>query len=173
MVQKSPLKKQAELVTLVRKSIVVSVLLATVCMALSYFSVTFSQSVSLGGFRGGAALRVSGGAPGAAERSRAREQSAFLAGCPGLGPRSRSSLPCRNSSSVCPGCQELLQQQRVLLPCATSVWTSPQEPALVRVRILESSAFLVRFDGVFRSSKSKMLNPYVNGMYCQSKVKLV
>lgn len=91
------------------------------------------------------------------EQSSPREQRALLAGCPGLGPCSKGATgtaecPARSSSSVCRHCvghccQQLLQEERGLLPCTASVWISPEELVLVWVRILEFSAFLVRFGG--------------------------
>lgn len=180
MVQKRPLKRQAELVILVWKSIAVSLLLAIVCIALSYFSVIFSQISESGlitwNCSGWAAVlffrrswaEQSPGAEGFSEQAAvawepaprgsppvppAPERSAACWSC-GRAGGGWEAAPLGNSNSMCQDCvghhwQELLQEEHVLLPCTTSVWTSPKEPVLVGVRILDFSAFLLRFGGVF------------------------
>lgn len=120
---------------LVWKSKAVSLLLAIVCIALSYFSVIFSQSSASGrvtwNCSGRAAVLLSSRSRCVRESS-AREQRAFLAGCRGLGlcsegrvrsaPRSRSARP-RVRSHGHPG---LGRREAAPLgtaaPCARAAW---------------------------------------------------
>lgn len=126
------------------ESMVVSLLLAIVCIALSCFSVIVSQIRGSGwllwvkcGWNccGWAAVPLFS-CWHVVEQSSAQEQRAFLAGC-GAGtllqePQAgQERVPCWNCSSLCQHCvghccQDLPQEQRVLLPCKTSMWISPR-----------------------------------------------